>query len=49
MSAWRVRDAETVALVNKIAVLTGQDPAEVVAELVRDKLEQLRAEEEKAF
>ena len=49
MAAWRIRDAETVELVNKIAALTGQAPAEVVAELVRDKLEQLCAEEEKAF
>ena len=48
MAAWRIRDAETVALVNQIAALTGQDPAEVVAELVLDKRDQLRAEEKTA-
>lgn len=49
MAALRIRDAETMELVNEIAVLTGQDPAEVVAELVRDKVEQLRAEEEEVL
>lgn len=44
MAAWRIGDPETVALVNQIAELTGQDPADVVANLVRSKLEQLRAD-----
>lgn len=44
MTAWRIRDPETVALVNQIAESTGQDPAGAVADLVRSKLEQLRAD-----
>lgn len=42
MTALRIRDRETVALVNKIAELTEQDPTEVVVDLARTKLEQLR-------
>lgn len=44
MAAWRIRDPETVAFVNQIAELSGQDPAGVVADLVRSKLEQVRAD-----
>jgi len=45
MVAMRIRDRETVALVNKIAELTGHSTTEVVADLARTKLEEMRVEQ----